>query len=388
MSSRPMPETLEMLARLMAFDTTSRNSNLPLIDFAEAYLREAGARTERIVDESGTKANLWVSIGPEDVPGIVLSGHTDTVPVDGQDWTSDPFILTERDGLFYGRGSCDMKGFVAVALAMVPRMVEAGLKRPIHLALSYDEEVGCLGVRRMLEALAHRPLKPAGCIVGEPTLMAIAIGHKTKRSLRAVVRGTAGHSSRAPEFVNAVEHGARIVVKMREIAQRLEREGGRDDLYDIAHSTAHVGMSHGGIALNIVPDRCEIVFEFRVLPEEDADALVAEITEFVRVEVEPEMQARDAGTGVRIELTAAFPGLSTDADHAMTTLAKRLAGRNDHIKVAYGTEAGLFDEMGGIPTIICGPGSIGQAHKPDEFVSGEQLAACEAFIARLIEDSR
>lgn len=385
MTPRPHPRTVEILSRLVGFDTTSRNSNLELIDYAETVLRECGARTERTYDATGGKANLWATIGPEDEAGIVLSGHTDTVPVDGQAWTTDPFELVEREGRFFGRGTCDMKGFLAVALSTAHDLPGKELVRPVHFAFSYDEEVGCIGVRGLLAELARKPLLPAACIVGEPTMMDVAIGHKAKRSLKITVHGSSGHSSRAPQFVNAVEHAARIVVKMREIGQRLAAGSGRDELYDIAHTTAHVGTMHGGTALNIVPDRCEMTCEFRILPAEDADALVAEIAAFIRAEVEPEMKAVHADAGVDIELLAAFPGLDIAADHPLVAQAKRAAGRNGHLKVAYGTEAGLFDEIG-IPTVVCGPGSIAQAHKPDEFIAADQLAACERFLAALLED--
>lgn len=385
MTPRPHPRTVEILSRLVGFDTTSRNSNLDLIDYAEALLKECGARTERTYDATGSKANLWATIGPEDEAGIVLSGHTDTVPVDGQPWTSDPFELVERDGRFFGRGTCDMKGFVAVALSTAHELAGRTPARPVHFAFSYDEEVGCIGVRGLIAELARKPVLPAACIVGEPTMMDVAIGHKAKRSLKITALGSSGHSSRAPQFVNAVEHAARIVVKMREIGQRLAAGSGRDELYDIAHSTAHVGTIHGGTALNIVPDRCEITCEFRVLPAEDADALVDEIAAFIREEVEPAMKAVHPDAGVEIELLAAFPGLDIAADHPLVARAKRAAGRNGHRKVAYGTEAGLFDELG-IPTVVCGPGSIEQAHKPDEFIAVEQLAACESFLAALLRD--
>ncbi|MCG6115287.1 MAG: acetylornithine deacetylase [Mesorhizobium sp.] len=385
MSARPHPSAVEILSRLVAFDTTSRHSNLPLIDYAESLLVACGAITERTYDATGSKANLWATIGPPDVAGIALSGHTDTVPVDGQDWASNPFELVERDGRLYGRGACDMKGFLAVALSLAPSIAAARPVRPVHFALSYDEEVGCIGVRGLVAELVHKPVLPLGCIVGEPTLMEVAIGHKAKRSLKITVRGTVGHSSRAPEFVNAVEHAARIVVKMREMGKTLAATGARDALYDIAHTTAHVGTMHGGTALNIVPDRCEITCEFRVLPNEDADALVSEITDFIRQEVEPEMRALAPEAGVDIEMTAAFPGLDMAGGSQLALAARRAARRNDHIKVAYGTEAGLFQEAG-IPTIVCGPGSIAQAHKPDEFVALEQLAACERFLVALLSE--
>lgn len=384
----PSAATRSALEAMIGFDTTSRNSNLPLIDWAEDWLTRHGATCRRIYDDTGTKANLWATFGPADVPGWVLSGHTDTVPVDGQDWSTDPFCLTERDGRFYGRGTCDMKGFVACCLGLAPELQNARLARPVHMALSYDEEVGCIGVRGLLRELAAQPVRPMGCIVGEPTLMQVCIGHKTKRSLRATFTGTAGHSSRAPEFVNAVEYGARLIARMQSIGRRLATEGLRDPLYDTPHSTAHVGTAHGGTALNIVPDRFVTDFEFRVLTQEDADALVDEIRTYLFDELLPEMQATDPAAGIKLDLIAAFPGLDTDADAPVALTARKLARRNDSIKVAYGTEGGLFDEMAGIPTIICGPGSIGEAHRADEFVTLDQLDACENFLHGVIEECR
>ena len=379
----PVKTSSEVLADLVAFDTTSRNSNLPLIEHVEGFLAEHGVKSRRVYDETGKKANLWATMGPADQPGIILSGHTDTVPVDGQDWASDPFRLDARDGRLFGRGACDMKGFIACALAAVPDLVKRDLARPVHLALSYDEEVGCVGVARLLEALQDEPVKPAFCLVGEPTSMQVMIGHKAKRSMRVIVRGRGCHSSLAPQGVNAVDYAALLVVKMRETARRLAAEGGRDDAYDVPHTTAHTGVINGGTALNIVPDLCTVDCEFRVLPFEDADALVDELRAYARDELEPEMQARAPEAGIEIDLYAQFPGLDTAPEAEIVSLAKRFAGSNDHGKVAYGTEGGRFDEMLGVPTAICGPGSIVQAHKSDEYVDAAQLEACDAFLARL-----
>ncbi len=380
----PVLKSSEILADLVAFDTTSRNSNLQLIEHVEAYLAEHGVASRRVYDESGQKANLWATIGPADRPGIILSGHTDTVPVDGQDWASDPFRLDARDGRLYGRGSCDMKGFIACALAAVPDLVKRNFARPVHLAFSYDEEVGCVGVVRLLEALQSEPVRPAFCIVGEPTLMQVTLGHKAKRSMRVTVRGRGCHSSLAPQGVNAVDYAALLVVKMREFAHRLAAEGGRDEAYDVPHTTAHTGVIAGGTALNIVPDLCTIDCEFRVLPFEDADALVEELRAYAG-ELESEMKRIAPEAGIEIEVYAQFPGLDTAPDAGVTTLAKRFAGSNGHGKVAYGTEGGRFHEMLGVPTIICGPGSIEQAHKADEYVEAAELEACDGFLARLAD---
>ncbi|WP_428696248.1 acetylornithine deacetylase [Stappia sp.] len=380
------PRSAEILKDLVGFDTTSRNSNLALIAHVEAFFAKRGVATTRIPDETGEKANLIATIGPKDVPGFVLSGHTDVVPVDGQDWASDPFALTLREGRLYGRGSCDMKGFLACIMAKVDDMLAADLKAPIHFAFSYDEEVGCKGVPSLIEHLiATHPL-PRACFVGEPTEMQVVIGHKAKRSYRAIVTGRTCHSSLAPEGVNAVEHAARLIVKIREMGLELA-EGPSDPLYDVPVTTSHTGTVSGGTALNIVPDRCELAFEFRVLPGEDGDALVGEVMRFAREEIEPEMQARAPETGIAFEQISSFPGLDTAADAEVTRLAKRLAGRNDHAKVAYGTEGGRFVEIGAIPTVVVGPGSIGQAHKADEFIEVSELVKCETFLDRLIEEA-
>ncbi len=374
----------DILKRLVAFDTTSRNSNLPLIEWVEEFLQKRGVASTRIYDATGEKANLIATIGPSDEPGYVLSGHTDVVPVDGQNWSHDPFDLVEKDGKLYGRGACDMKGFLACCLARVDAMRASPLKKPIHLAFSYDEEVGCKGVPTLIERLVETSRKPEACFVGEPTEMHVVLGHKAKRSLKAIVTGRACHSSLAPEGVNAIDYAARLIVRIRDISNGLAL-GQSDTLYDVPVSTGHVGTISGGTALNIVPDHCEFAFEFRTLPSEDADALVAEVKRFAFDVLEPEMKARASETGIAFEWISSFPGLDTSVDDDVTRLAKRLAGRNDHSKVAYGTEGGLFQTMAAIPTIVIGPGSIGQAHKPDEFVAISELDRCEAFIDRLIE---
>lgn len=381
----PAAATLEWLARLVSFDTTSRNSNLALIDAVEAYLAAQGVPCERVTDDHLGKASLFATIGPADRQGIILSGHTDTVPVDGQDWTSDPFTMTARDGRLFARGACDMKGFLAVCLAMVPAMRARALKKPIHLAFSYDEEVGCLGVRPMLRHLREKGFRAEGCIVGEPTSMQVIIGHKAKRSMRATVHGRGGHSSRAPELANAVEAAALMAVEVHRLGAHLASDGRRDDLYDIPHTTAHVGVLKGGTALNIVPDQAFLEWELRALPEEDVDAMAASVERYARETILPPLKARAPEADIRFELMSSIPGLAMDPEAPITTLAKAWAGRNDHAKVAYGTEAGLFVEMGDIPTIVCGPGSIAQAHQADEYVEESQLEACEAFLGKVID---
>lgn len=383
----PYLETLRALENLIAFDTTSARSNLTLIDWVEAWLIRLGARCERVFDETGAKTNLWASFGPTDVPGWVLSGHTDTVPVTGQDWSVDPYTLTADDGRYYGRGTCDMKGFLACCLGMAQHIAAQPLRVPIHLAFSYDEEIGCIGVRTLLAQLAARQTPLLGCIIGEPTMMQVCIGHKSKRGLRATVIGTPGHSSRAPDFVNAVEYGARLVTKLQEIGRRLAA-GARDGMFDTPHSTAHVGTMHGGTVLNIVPERCTIDFEFRTIAADDPDALVDEVVVFANQVLLPEMRAIDGRADIRIEVCSAFPGVDTPADHAVVHLVQRFARCNDVAKVAFGTEGGLFQQILVVPTVVCGPGSITEAHKPDEFITADQLVACEDFIAGLIDECR
>ena len=373
---------LPILERLVSFDTTSRNSNLALIAWVEGELARHGIPSRRVYDPSGEKANLWATVGPAEERGYILSGHTDVVPVDGQDWTSPPFTLTADGDRVIARGTSDMKSFLACCLAAVPAMKAAGLKRPLHLAFSYDEEVGCTGVRGLIDELKQEAVRPLACFVGEPTEMQVVVAHKSKRSYRAVVTGHACHSSLAPEGVNAVEYLARLVVFIRDLGQQMAGED-RDPMYDVPVSTTHTGVFEGGTAVNIVPDKASAVFEFRLLPHIDSDAVFAAIETHARTVLEPEMQAIAPHSGIRFEYVSGIPGLDTAVDAEVTQLAMRLAGRNDLAKVAYGTEAGLFAGID-IPTVVVGPGSIEQAHKPDEFIAVSELDRCMAFLERLI----
>ena len=373
-----------MLRRLVGFDTTSRYSNLELIDWLRDYLAGLGVTSETVFSEDGAKANLYATIGPDDRPGVLLSGHTDVVPIDGQDWRTDPFDLTEADGRLYGRGTCDMKGFVAVVLALAPEFQRRALKTPVHFAFSYDEEVGCVGVRRLIEAVQAMAVRPAACIVGEPTEMKVVRAHKGKRSFRCAVRGLECHSSLAHSGVNAVHYAAEIVALMHRLARGRKADGPFDDGYMPPYTTIHTGIIRGGTALNIVPKDCAFEFEWRYLPSDDAEALYAEVRRFAEVELVPEMQAIDPTAGIRFTEISEIPGFETPEDADIVTLAKTLAQVNDAGKVSFGTEAGLFNQAE-IPTVICGPGSVEQAHKPDEFVALDQLAQCEAFLGRLID---
>jgi acetylornithine deacetylase len=378
--------SLDLIKTLIAFDTTSRESNLELIAFIQEYLTGHGVESMLVHNEDGTKANLYATIGDQDKAGVMLSGHTDVVPVDGQAWDTDPFLVTEKDEKFYGRGTADMKSFIAIALAFVPEFLSRRLKTPIHLAFSYDEEVGCIGVRRLIDKLKEMPVKPAMCIVGEPTSMQVVTGHKGKRSFIASVRGLESHSALAPLGVNAVEYAAELITYMKNMARRIEAEGPFDELYEITHTTVHTGVISGGVQLNIVPNACRVEFEFRYLANHDPDALEAEIREYAKDTLEPKMHAVSAETGIDIECYNDMPGLEMDPGEDVVAFVKALAGRNDHAKVAFGTEAGLFHTRVQIPTVVCGPGDIAVAHKPNEFIPLDQIAKGEDFMRRLLEE--
>lgn len=382
--ARAVIDKIEMTKRLVAFDTTSRNSNLALIDFIRDYLDGYGVKSELVFDAGGQKANLYATIGRDDQSGILLSGHTDVVPVDDQDWHSDPFKIAEKDDRLYGRGSADMKGFIATVLSLVPELAKRKLREPIHLCFSYDEEVGCVGVRTLISVLKDRPNKPRLAIIGEPTVMQVGVGHKGKHSFRCTVHGHEAHSSLTHQGVNAVEAAAELVAKLKEIARRKRDHGPFDPDFQPPYSSVHTGVIQGGTALNIVPRECTFDWEMRQLPGDDVGAVVAELEEFAAKHLLPEMHAVRPETRILIEELTAAPGLSTPTDHEATQLVAALTGSNATAKVSFATEGGLFQEAG-IPTIICGPGSIDQAHKPDEFVALKQIARCEAFLQRLID---
>jgi len=374
-----------LIEALVAFDTVSAKSNLALIAFLRDRLAEHGVVARLVHDEAGGKANLYATIGPQDRPGVLLSGHSDVVPVEGQAWSSDPFSVVERGGRLYGRGTADMKSFLAVAVAHLPAMVAANLKTPIHLAVSYDEEVGCIGVRRLLDVLNGLPVKPAMCIIGEPTGMRVIVGHKGKRATRVHVSGLECHSSLAPQGVNAVDYAAELVVFLRRLARRQLEQGRQDTAYEVAATTIHTGTIRGGTALNIVPKDCIFDFEIRNLPEEDPEPLVEEVRRFAREELEPEMRRVSPDAGIAFEDLSGYPGLDTDPGEEVVTFVKSLVGANQHGKISFGTEGGLFQQTAGIPTVVCGPGEIAQAHKPDEWIALDQVALCERFMQRLIE---
>lgn len=379
----PGAETLRLIRELIAFPTVSCDSNLQLIDYLRELLRPLEADLRLTFDRDRRKANLFATLGPRGEPGIVLSGHTDVVPVDGQQWSSDPFVLAERDGRLYGRGTSDMKSFIACVLALVPEYVNRGLKTPLHLAFSYDEEVGCLGVRGLLEDMAAAGIRPRSCIVGEPTEMRPVIAHKGKQSYRCTVRGLASHSAYAPYGVNAVEAAAEAVAFLKQLARRHRDRGPYDRGFDIAYTTVHTGVIRGGTALNIVPQDCVFDFEFRNLPGDDPESLRDEFEAHLRSVIEPEMHAVDPHTGFTIEKLSEIPALDTGAEAEITALAQEFSGCEETVKVSFGTEASQF-QVAGVPTVVCGPGSIREAHKPDEFVTLIQVARCERFLHGLM----
>ena len=379
----PRNETREMLTTLVSFDTTSYRSNLELIDYVYEYLRGFGVKPFLDFNQDKTKANLYAVLGPRVQGGIALSGHTDVVPVDGQGWTVDPWQLTETEERMYGRGTTDMKGFISVVLTSVPEMLSKDLSKPIHLCLSYDEEIGCLGVRTLLEYLSKQEYRPEACLVGEPTDMEVVTGHKGKLATRCRVKGHACHSSLAPQGVNAVEFAAKVITYLSGMAKRKQQEGPFDHAYDVPHTTVHTGVVQGGTMVNVVPEECQFLFEFRHLPEDEPEVLLTEVQSFARDKLEPAMHAISPETGFLWEEESRFPGLETAVDAEVVKLAQQFSGNQKTKKVAFGTEAGGFDQTG-IAAIVCGPGSITQAHKPDEFIHMTQLAACEQYVANVI----
>ncbi|MDN0077646.1 acetylornithine deacetylase [Crenobacter sp. SG2303] len=379
-------ESLTLLEKLVGFDTTSRNSNLELIQFVRNYLTGFGIESRLVEDATGTKANLYATIGPTDRGGVMLAGHTDVVPVDGQDWHSEPFKLDIRDERAYGRGSADMKGFIASVLATVPKLAAVKLHTPVHLAFTYDEEIGCIGVRRLLDVLGGLPVLPAMGIVGEPTLMRVVAAHKGKAAFRVTVRGHEGHSSNPPAGVNAVEYAAELIAYIRSLARERKQNGPFDPLYEVPYTTLHVGTVRGGTALNIIPAECVFDFEIRHLPEDPPDGLIAAIRDYAAKELAPQMQSVAGETGIEFTERSTYPGLCTPPDAAVVRFVQGLLGDNNPPgKIAFGTEGGLFAERCGIPTVVCGPGNIAQAHQPDEWLALNQLLACDTMLDKLVQ---
>ena len=377
----------EILARLVAFDTTSTKSNLQLIDFIRNLLDDQGIKSQLVHNDDRSRANLYATIGPDDIGGVMLSGHTDVVPTTGQDWNSDPYQLKTGDKLLLGRGTCDMKGFIACVLAGLPQISAERLQAPIHLAFSYDEEIGCLGAKKLVEAMAGFEIKPRIGLIGEPTNMGMVLGHKGKISFRVTVSGLSCHSAYISNGVNAVEYAADLIAFIRKMNTQVQQQL-TDQSYSVPHSTFHVGNINGGTALNIVPQQCEFEFEIRNLPQQDLAALVHEIKHYAHDVLLVDMRSRYPECEIRFDETSYYPGLHTDP--ASTVIAyTRTINPIDKIgdNVSFGTEAGLFNSIG-INCLVCGPGSIDQAHKPDEFVSRAQMQSCDQMIENLVHRCR
>ncbi len=378
--------TINRLSRLIAFDTTSRHSNLALIHDCADYLESLGLKPWLSHNADQSKANLFATIAAANGStegGLILSGHTDVVPTDGQTWQSAPYRADIREGRLYGRGSADMKGFIAAVLAAAPAMVQAGLKRPLHIALSYDEEIGCLGAPVMIAELQKRGLTPEHCIVGEPTSMRMVVAHKGIHTFRCAVHGKAAHSSLTPQGVNAIEYAAKLIVFINELAGRLKARHDTDPDYDVPFSTLSVNTIAGGIAANIVPQLCEFEFDYRNLPHMSPADITAPIEAHIREVLQPQMQAVDAACRIDMRHGENVPAMPEAEAALLHDLITQLVQDSSRLKVAYATEGGQFQQAG-IATVICGPGNIEQAHKADEFVELSQLARCDAFLHKLI----
>lgn len=386
-AAMPSDAVMETVSRVISFDTTSRNSNLTLVEVIRDLLVPKGFRVTLTHDDTGQKANMLATLPADDgglTGGLCFSGHLDTVPVDGQDWASDPFSASLRDGMLYGRGACDMKGFVGTALAVALNQAGRPRRKPLHLALSYDEELGCAGAPSLVADMIARGIVPEGCIVGEPTMMEIIAAHKGANVGRVHFDGIARHSSRAPDGINAIEHAAAFILFLRNMAADFERNGPFDDHFDVPFTTMQTGVIQGGNAVNTVPAACTLDFEFRNLPGISATELRRTIADYIETELRPAMKTETAAGDARLEWPAAAPAFETDETSRFARLARDIAGDNAIRKVAYGTEAGLFAEAG-IPTLVCGPGDIAVAHTADEHVSLEQLARCEQFLHALAD---
>lgn len=376
--------SIQILRDLIAFPTISADPNRALISYCEGLLRGLGAEVTVIGEDTGHKANLYATLGPRDRAGVLLSGHTDVVPVEGQAWTMPPFELTEQDGRLYGRGTTDMKGFVACALAMAEQVALQELQTPLHLALSYDEEIGCVGVRSMIEMLADAPFVPRFCIVGEPTQLQVATGHKGKTAARITCTGREAHSALAPTALNAIHIAADMVGVIRSLQADLRNGPAQDDAYDVPYSTVHAGVIDGGVALNIVPNTATLLFEIRNLPEDDPQHLLDRLREGADRLLVP-LRSQFPEALINIEVTNQYPPLGTAPDAEVVNFVKSLTGSNATTKVAFGTEGGLFSTRLGVPTVVCGPGSMAQGHKPDEFITVEQMQKCDGMLGILLD---
>lgn len=385
--SPPIYTSKDMIARLVGFNTVSHLSNLELVGFVKSYLEAYGLPVHLQYDETGKKAGIYTTIGPTDRGGIVLSGHTDVVPVEGQAWDTDPFSLVEKEGKLYGRGTTDMKSFSAIALSKIPDMLAQPLHRPIHLALSYDEEIGCIGVRPLIQDICDKFPKPEIVLVGEPTNMTVVNAHKSIHAFHTIITGHEAHSSMTHLGVNAVQVAGEFITEVNRIEAELRTQGDITGRFDPPYSSIHIGTIEGGTALNIIPKSCKMHWEIRALPNRDVGAIVARLENYCRETLLPKMKAISEDADIQIKKVNEVPPLAARIGSPAETLCLKLAQTNETFAVSYGTEAGLFQQED-IPTVICGPGDIEQAHKPNEYISLAQVKACEEFIDRLIETCR
>lgn len=374
----------EMIDKLVGIPTVSRDSNLPLVHFVRDYLAGLGVEARLIPNEDGSKANLYATVGPSEDGGVVLSGHTDVVPVDGQSWDTDPFIPTERGGRIYGRGTADMKSYIAIGLALVPEMLERGLKKPIHFALSYDEEAGCTGVPSMIEEMANGAPRPRAVVVGEPTGTRLVTAHKGFSKFDTLVRGHEAHASQVHRGVSAVMVAARLVTFLEDMMRQNMARARPDSPFEPPFTTIHTGMIQGGTAHNIMARHCQFVTDIRSIPEDDPNAFIRRYKTHIEKEVVPTMQRTAPDTGVTVDVHLQVPGLRPEDDGEAATLVKSLTGENTTYAASYAAEAGQF-QAAGYSVVLCGPGSIDQAHQPNEYIELSQVETGIAFVRRLID---
>ena len=373
--------SIEILEKLISFPTISKTPNIELINWVSELLGSFGITSTILRNEDGSRANLFATSSDTLEPGIMLSGHTDVVPTDGQNWHTNPFKLKQSGGKLFGRGTADMKGFCASAIRIMCEASNKKLNTPLHLALSFDEEIGCIGVRSLIEMLKTSPVKPKMCIVGEPTLLAVASGHKGKIALQTTCKGIEGHSALAPLALNALHLGTDFVNIIREVQKEIINKGNEDNDYDVPYTTLHVGKMNGGVALNIVPNICTIDWEIRNLANDSTETILTRVKELVELKLQ---EYKNPEAEIFWQETFSYPGLGTDINSEIINFVRSLTGTNNTIKVAFGTEGGLFHKEVGIPTVVCGPGSMLQGHKPNEFITVEQMDRCDLMMANLL----
>ena len=378
-------DSVEMLRRLVAFDTTSRNSNLALIDYVRDYLKGHGVESKLVPSEDGKKANLFATVGPMVKDGVVLSGHTDVVPVDGQPWDTDPWTLTLKDGKYHARGTCDMKAFYAIALAMLPQFLKAGLKKPIHFALSYDEEVGCIGAHSLAAAMAREVPRPRAIIIGEPTMMTVVHAHKGAQMYVTKFTGFEAHSSMTHLGVSAIHFAGEFVHWLNTVQDELDAAAPKNSEFMPPAATFNVGTIVGGTAGNILARECEVLWGYRELPDRPLTALGERAQAWLKDVLLPKMKAKHPAAQIDTVVRSSTIGFSPDGNEEAKALAANWSGSNTVGSVVYGTEAGIFKQTLGVPTVVCGPGDIAQAHQPNEFILASQITACEGFMKRMME---